>query len=88
MAFYRTCPRCGANLDPGEQCDCRGGLLDRAKDLIMKLSDDQLDRLMTELEKEEAVRGATNTTDGKAEKVLTGSDSASNDTKGTEGFQA
>ena len=19
---YRTCPRCGANLDPGEPCDC------------------------------------------------------------------
>ncbi len=22
MAIYRTCPRCGANLDPGERCDC------------------------------------------------------------------
>lgn len=22
MAFYRTCSRCGANLDPGEPCDC------------------------------------------------------------------
>ncbi len=22
MAFYRTCPRCGAALDPGEHCDC------------------------------------------------------------------
>lgn len=22
MAFYKTCPRCGANLDPGEPCDC------------------------------------------------------------------
>ena len=22
MAFFRTCPRCGANLDPGERCDC------------------------------------------------------------------
>ncbi len=20
---YRTCPNCGANLDPGEICDCR-----------------------------------------------------------------
>ena len=25
MAFYRTCPDCGANLDPGEHCDCRAG---------------------------------------------------------------
>lgn len=22
MAYYRICPRCGCNLDPGEQCDC------------------------------------------------------------------
>ncbi len=22
MAFYRVCPSCGANLDPGEKCDC------------------------------------------------------------------
>lgn len=23
MAFYNVCPYCGANLDPGERCDCR-----------------------------------------------------------------
>ncbi len=22
--YYNTCPDCGANLDPGEQCDCEG----------------------------------------------------------------
>lgn len=22
MAYYRTCPLCGSNLDPGESCDC------------------------------------------------------------------
>ena len=22
MAYYRTCPDCGAALDPGESCDC------------------------------------------------------------------
>lgn len=21
--YYRTCPNCGANLDPGERCDCQ-----------------------------------------------------------------
>ena len=21
--FYWTCPDCGANLDPGERCDCQ-----------------------------------------------------------------
>lgn len=23
MGIYHTCPYCGANLDPGERCDCR-----------------------------------------------------------------
>ena len=22
MSYYRTCPHCGANLDPGERCNC------------------------------------------------------------------
>ena len=22
MSYYKTCPRCGAHLDPGETCDC------------------------------------------------------------------
>ena len=22
MSYYRTCPVCGSNLDPGERCDC------------------------------------------------------------------
>ena len=25
MSYYRTCPNCGAALDPGERCDCRDG---------------------------------------------------------------
>lgn len=23
MEYYRTCPICGAHLDPGEICDCQ-----------------------------------------------------------------
>lgn len=23
MSYYRTCPNCGANLDPGERCGCQ-----------------------------------------------------------------
>lgn len=23
MAYYKTCPECGAALDPGEICDCK-----------------------------------------------------------------
>lgn len=22
MEYFRTCPHCGAHLDPGERCDC------------------------------------------------------------------
>lgn len=22
MAYFHSCPKCGANLDPGEKCDC------------------------------------------------------------------
>ena len=22
MSYYRTCPHCGAHLDPGECCEC------------------------------------------------------------------
>ncbi|MDF2485695.1 MAG: hypothetical protein K0R46_1863 [Herbinix sp.] len=22
MSYYRTCPDCGAHLDPGEECSC------------------------------------------------------------------
>lgn len=22
MSYFKTCPRCGAHLDPGEVCDC------------------------------------------------------------------
>ena len=23
MPYYRICPGCGSNLDPGERCDCQ-----------------------------------------------------------------
>lgn len=23
MSYYKTCPECGAHLDPGEACECR-----------------------------------------------------------------
>lgn len=26
MSYYKTCPHCGATLDPGEKCDCQDGL--------------------------------------------------------------
>lgn len=29
---YRTCPYCGANLDPGERCDCQTGAEESSQD--------------------------------------------------------
>ena len=23
MSYFKTCPRCGAHLDPGDVCDCK-----------------------------------------------------------------
>ena len=27
MSYYRTCPDCGAALDPGEHCDCHNEMV-------------------------------------------------------------
>lgn len=32
MAYFRQCPYCGANLDPGERCDCREDKPDGGKE--------------------------------------------------------
>ena len=28
--YYKTCPSCGANLDPGEHCDCEPTIVAKA----------------------------------------------------------
>ena len=34
--YYHTCPLCGANLDPGERCDCE--LSSETKQVLSVLS--------------------------------------------------
>ena len=36
--YYWTCPYCGANLDPGEKCDCDEARKDRGEKKIIKES--------------------------------------------------
>ena len=36
MAYFTPCPECGANLDPGEKCDC-------TKEESYNESEDQID---------------------------------------------
>jgi len=43
MAYYHTCPYCGANLDPGESCDCRDSKpIKTTKNQPVKLKEDAL----------------------------------------------
>ncbi len=39
MSYYKTCPRCGAHLDPGEVCDCWGlaSTIQEARSLLPEL---------------------------------------------------
>jgi len=94
MSYFKTCPHCGANLDPGEVCDCRESPRDQLKEAISGLTEAECAVLLQAWKLhmahpefsnrecvEKAARGATNTTDGRVEKVLVGSVSASNITE-------
>lgn len=41
--YYHTCPLCGANLDPGESCDCQNGN-DHAESNVTEKSDPMIYR--------------------------------------------
>ncbi len=43
MSYYRTCPNCGCNLDPGEVCDeCRQK---ESRELNLRAERERLERL-------------------------------------------
>lgn len=48
MAYYRSCPHCGANLDPGEQCDCAHAMYSRLTVNGKRMIDDLVQRLLAE----------------------------------------
>lgn len=45
---YRTCPHCGANLDPGEVCDCPSAMFDRLSDENKRIVIDRIEALVAE----------------------------------------
>ena len=63
MSYYKTCPHCGAHLDPGERCDCRP-VVSEALRLILGMSEAECAEV---LEKIKAAQGAANALDGKVE---------------------
>lgn len=63
MSYYITCPNCGANLDPGEVCECEPKDWPDVKtelvELIKELPDDELDYIIEKMEEHlESRKGA------------------------------
>lgn len=83
MSYYKTCPHCGAHLDPGEACDCRANLRDRLKAEILTLTEEECALVLKfwkihqqhpELTMEECVERAAQVLahqDGRAEQINT-----------------
>ena len=80
MAYYTTCPHCGANLDPGESCDCTiSQVCTEARAVFPELFTGRTDReivgeiagIVRRAEMKEAPADAANTGEGGAEQSLT-----------------
>ena len=87
MSYYRTCPHCGANLDPGEVCDCTlTQVCAEARETFPERFTGKTDReVVAEIASvvKRAAQGATNTQGGKVEQIETAvSTSIMNETEG------
>lgn len=80
MSYYRTCPHCGAHLDPGESCDCTiSQVCTEARAVFPELFTGRTDReivgeiagIVRRAEMKEAPADAANTGEGGAEQNLT-----------------
>ena len=80
MSFYKTCPHCGAHLDPGESCDCTiSQVCAEARAVFPELFTGRTDReivgeiagIVRRAEMKEAPADAANTGEGGAEQNLT-----------------
>lgn len=71
MSYYKTCPHCGAHLDPGEVCDCTlTQVCAEARETFPERFTGKTDReVVAEIASvvKRAAQGATNTQDGEAE---------------------
>ena len=84
MSYYKTCPHCGANLDPGEVCDCTlTQVCAEARETFPERFTGKTDReVVAEIASvvKRAAQGATNTQDGETEQIERAV-SASNNTR-------
>lgn len=66
MSYFKTCPHCGAHLDPGEVCDCVHSRYAR----LTPENKEQVIRTVAELlSKQKAAQSAANTQGGEVEHV-------------------
>jgi len=77
VSYYKTCPSCGSNLDSGERCDCRNALLDEAHSLLLQLTPEQTEAVLTAAKKETA-QGVGSTQGGEVEQSLTAVSASNN----------
>ena len=88
MPYYRTCPYCGANLDPGELCDCRKALEAEALRLIGLLSEEQRAELWEEIKEEiKNAPASVDSTDGDRVEAFETTVSTSYDSRNMEDLQ-
>ena len=73
MSYYKTCPHCGANLDPGEVCDCTlTQVCAEARETFPERFTGKTDReVVAEIASvvKRAAQGAANALDGKVEQI-------------------
>ena len=48
--FYRECPYCGSNLDPGEPCDCQEVRKNKTDQFTRLLRSDQNGQIVMQME--------------------------------------
>lgn len=78
MSYYRTCPHCGAALDPGERCDCtltqvcaeaRTAFPERFMGRTDREIVNEIAAVVRCAEKKDTPAGAANTDEGGAEQI-------------------
>nr|DAT32059.1 MAG TPA: Rad50 zinc hook motif [Caudoviricetes sp.] len=48
--YYRECPWCGSNLDPGERCECRKRSQEQKKKILAMYKDGEDGQITMNLE--------------------------------------
>ena len=73
MSYFKACPHCGANLDPGEVCDClTHQVWAEARETFPERFTGKTDReVVAEIASvvKRAAQGAANTRDGRVEQI-------------------